>query len=146
MKNIIGIKTNKGLIGTLITIITLLCFIVICILRIINSELELLIKIMLGCLAGFGIFYLIKELINLIDIISKPKELLIIENDSLIINHKKEKTIIKIEDIVEIIPKENNKILFYQSDLIINTKDSKYIITNLKNLKEILDSLNELKG
>ena len=146
MKNIIGIKTNKGLIGTIITIITLLCFIVICVLRWFSSELELLIKIMLVGLAGFGIFYLIKELINLIDIISKPKELLIIENDSLIINHKKENTIIKIEDIIEITSKENNKILFYQSDLIINTKDLKYIITNLKNLKEILDSLNELKG
>ncbi len=142
MNNQIATKTKKALVSIIITMILLNLLIAICLFRLFKTDLEIMIKVLLIGLTVMGLFFLIKEIINLVNYLKAPLVLIKQQENRLIINDSDE---ILIEDLLSIEKGANNsKLLFYQADLIITTTSKQYIITNIDDVDQVYERLNQM--
>lgn len=142
MNNQIATKTKKALVSIIITMILLNLLIAICLFRLFKTDLEIMIKVLLIGLTVMGLFFLIKEIINLVNYLKAPLVLIKQQENRLIINDSDE---ILIEDLLSIEKGANNsKVLFYQADLIITTTSKQYIITNIDDVDQVYERLNQM--
>lgn len=147
MQEIIAEKETKASFGTLIMLFLLALLILITVFRIATWEnYNITIKVILIGLLILGIFYFVKELIELIKNLKTPKELIVLKDSQLLIYVNQKLTNININDIkmIEKGTLYNKNFLFYQATIVIRTQEKSYPVRQVKNLEEVLKSLNAI--
>lgn len=142
MDNLVATKDHKALISIILNMGLLLILIAVCLFRLFTTELQIMINILLIGLIIVGLFFFIKELINLINYLKTPVDIIKKQDDYIIIYNK---TKILVTDLISIEKGANNaKVLFYQADIILITKTTKYTISNIANIDDVFDKLNQI--
>lgn len=144
MKRIIGIKEKKALLSYLFMIAIYIIFLVVCILRLLVEKNIILIITFIG-LALIVQVFLTKEIKNLYTYLKSPNNLLVLDDNKLRIYATNKENLVLLDEITNIEEgANNNKIIFFEANIIIHTKESKYIIQNISNVKEVFQNLKEL--
>lgn len=142
MNNLVATKDHKALISIILNMGLLLILIAVCLFRLFTTELQIMIIVLLIGLIIVGLFFFIKELINLINYLKTPVDIIKKQDDYIIIYNK---TKISVTDLISIEKGANNtKVLFYQADIILTTKTTKYTISNIANIDDVFEQLNQI--
>ena len=143
---VISQKAKKAIWGDLLIILLLMALIGACVWRLFGKHSYVIIIVIIGILC-VSAYWLVREIIILITNLKRPKDLLMIDENTLDLKfyYKKDYMVLKNEEINAILPGSflSSSWMFYAQSIVIRTENKSFAVNQIESTEKALDILEE---